>query len=473
MALWNRTKEPDRTGVVSDVKELLRHYDLVEVQDDYIVVAERPKQLAQQNKTITELGSAGSQYYRMGSSEYNPKWMGLTGLRQVDEMRRGDGQVKAILRLVKTPVLAGSWYMEPASEKKRDQKIAEFVWNNLTKWMSVSFPQFLMESLASLDFGWYCFEKVYTFRDDKVIWKKFAPRHPMDAGDWEFDSNGGPNGIWYPKYGGGDEEIFIPINRLLVFTNDKEGGNWEGTSILRPAYKHWFYKDNLYKIDAIQKERHGVGVPIIKLPPNWADGDKRIAETLGSNLRSNEKAHVVLPPGWDILMLKLEGQPVNIMDSIEHHDKLMARSVLGHFMNRDTSTEDTATQEMFLKAIRYIADQVRDVINKYAIPELVGYNWNVDEFPELRVRRIGETVDWRTISFALRNFVGANIIQPDEALEKHIRSEMDLPRKDKETVREVATPQMPKSAQAKAPRQAPTQAPSSGKANAGTDGSGG
>jgi len=104
-----------------------------------------------------------------------------------------------------------------------------------------------------------------------------------------------------------------------------------------------------------------------------------------------------------------------------------------------------------MKATRIIADIVADVFNKWAIPELVNYNWlTVDEYPTLRARRIGETVDWRTISFAIRNFVGAGVIKPDDPLEAWIRDEMDLPKPDPESVREMATPQAP---QARLPRQ--------------------
>jgi len=98
---------------------------------------------------------------------------------------------------------------------------------------------------------------------------------------------------------------------------------------------------------------------------------------------------------------------------------------------------------MFLKAIRYVADIVRDVFNKFCIPQIVNWNWGPDiEYPELKVRRIGETVDWRTLSFAIRNFVGAGIIRPDNVLETWMRDEMDLPAADPKTAR-VIVPNQP------------------------------
>jgi len=48
---------------------------------------------------------------------------------------------------------------------------------------------------------------------------------------------------------------------VSAFTNGKEGENWEGVSLLRPAYKPWFMKSTLEKIDAIAHERQSLGVP--------------------------------------------------------------------------------------------------------------------------------------------------------------------------------------------------------------------
>jgi hypothetical protein len=55
------------------------------------------------------------------------------------------------------------------------------------------------------------------------------------------------------------------MDKLIVFVNEMEGMNWWGTSLLRPAYKHWFIKNTLYKIDAIAHERQGLGIPYVSI----------------------------------------------------------------------------------------------------------------------------------------------------------------------------------------------------------------
>jgi len=463
---------------------VLDENDIVEVLDNGVILVtpRESKELAVREGNVPdlrELGGASPSPYT-GGMEYLNTWRGWNGIRKADEMRRSEGSVSGALDLAKTPVLGARWFIEPYHEEDeeptaRDKNAAKHIWWNLTEGMSTSWPQFLYESLLMLDYGYYCFEKVFTvshpLRPGMACWKKFVPIHPLEVQDWDYDDNGGPNGIIITSNGSITDppistqpstvpvtstygrspsrllsmsEQFIAIDKLLCFTNRKEGNDMTGTSLLRSAYKNWYMKSNLEKIDAIQKERHGIGVPIIKLPVNFSNEDKALAEQMGRNLRTNERAHIVLPPMWEIIFAKLEGQPVDTLKSIQYHDSMIWTRILARFMANTNATIKDDDRIMFLQATRVVADVVMDVINKYAIPQLVDYNWaRIKGYPKLRARRIGEQAEWRTMTFALRNLVGANLVTPDEKLEASLREEMDLPRADTSSRRNVQTPQDP------------------------------
>jgi len=61
-------------------------------------------------------------------------------------------------------------------------------------------------------------------------------------------------------------------------------------------------------------------------------------------------------------------------------------------------------------------------------------------YPKLCVRRMGEWEDTRTMTFALRNLVGAKILTPDDPLEALIRKQMGLEPLDKSTARDIDPP---------------------------------
>jgi hypothetical protein len=453
------------------LNEILDKYDVIEVdpQEGFMIVSARGERARHDGIELHETGSvrlddnvdtlAPDQAFReMGSSspspwtnwlrrEHNQQLRGERALETYMKMKRSSGAIRGALRLFKTPIVGARWYVEPGSTgysksepKKRNVKIAKRFHQMLFEDMSRGWNEVLTEALLCADYGYYMFEKVFMEYDDGFLgWKKLAPRHPMDVQEWIYDVNGGPAAVRM-RSDKSAEGIVIPISKLLVFPFDIEGGDMCGTSLLRSAYMHWYYIDTLYKIDAIQKERHGIGVPIIKLPPGFSDPDKLLADQIGRNLRTNERAHIVLPSNWEILFAKLEGQPVNALESAQHHLEQVYNSILAPFAVGGDM--DDKKNSLFMKSTKYVANGVSEVINSYGFAQLSKMNYvRQPAVPKLCARRIGEWDDLRTLSFALRNLIGAGVIVPDDPLEAAMREEFDLPLADKDTARIVRSPQ--------------------------------
>lgn len=486
-----------------EIREAFRNYDLVDavydpVNGSYVVMSDKRQVLRDEITTsfefadrdpkidtgmaIAEMGyTSPSPFTSWTRNENVPQLRDRQGIRTYYDMKRADGTVRGSLRLLKTPILSAHWFVEPKAKNIGDEptqvdiNIAKFVEQNLFYNLNVAWSEIVEQALQMCEYGYMPMEKVFEIKEDKVWLKKLAPRHPLDIQEWVYDVNGGPNGIiMEPTEATGWKEIAIPIEKLVVFVLEKEAGDMRGVSVLRSAYKHYYYKDTLYKIDAIQKERHGIGVPIIKLPLGYTAQDRKLADDLGKNLRTNEKAHITVPMNWEVLFAKLEGQPVDCIKSIEHHDERIMINIIATFMQDPTAKPDS--MDMFLKSTRYIANTVADTINKYVIPQLVDLNFQRGGYPCLHARRIGEWEDMRTMSFTLRNLVGASLVTPDDRLEKQIREEIDMPPMDKATQRMVGTPQAPgapKPSPTGPPRQAANSSPKTPRPNYGIDSSGG
>jgi hypothetical protein len=429
--------------------------DLVHIDGDAIMVVQAPAHAlapvkaadpdAKDLQMSVELGRSTSSYSRFLREEYNPELRDQQGLIKYDRMRRSDAAIRSSLRTLKTPVLGATWFVEPFDDKAQSKEIAKFITRNFTQYMTYPWTYVLWEALLMLDFGHWIHEKVWKFKEidgqQRIILSKMGSRHPLDVVDWILDANGGPVAVDMYNSPGTDDHRRIPIEKLAIFTFDGEAGDMRGISVLRSAYKHWYFRENLYKIDAIQKERHGIGIPIIKLPPNFTPADKILAHELGENLRTNEKAHIVLPPNWEIMFAKLEGLAVDPLASAQHHTEMIFQNVLAQAVFASATGDAETMMELFYKSTRYVADLVRVVMNQYVIPYLVLGNWGIEDYPQLKVRKLGDTQEARTISFALRNMVGAGIIQVDDPLEEWSREIIDAPRADPSTRRQVPTPQ--------------------------------
>jgi hypothetical protein len=361
-------------------------------------------------------------------------------------MRRTDAQYRIALLLAKAPALSAHWYIEPFSDDPEDIEVAEFV-----EWclhnMHRTFISFLREALYSLDYGHYAFEKCFepaVWRPTRqgshprnvVKWKDFAPRHPLTLLEIDKDTNGRPVGWWHMKNNQRSDRVRLDWEKLLVFTWDEEADDPTGLSAGRSAYLHWYYKQNLYKVDAIQKERHGIGIPEIELPPGFKPSDKTLANEMGKNLRTNEKAHVTKLPGWQVGFVELRGQPVDVLKSAVHHNSQIAVNFMAQFLasTEGSNAKDESHIELFQRAMRYMGDWLRGVINHNAIPELVDFSFKVKGYPQLKVRRLTGSAEARALAVAVRNLAEPGFLTPTGEAEAFVAEVLDFPAPTKQAM---------------------------------------
>ncbi|MBT9144610.1 MAG: hypothetical protein DDT42_00452 [candidate division WS2 bacterium] len=385
---------------------------------------------------IGEVGIVGTTSWSgFIDEEYNPDLKGMQGLKVYDRMRRSDGMVQAMLLAIELPLRNAEWYIEPFDN---DKKTAEFITEALFKHMTISFDELLQHIFLMLPFGYSIFEKIFELQDGQYWWKKLAPRLPKTLYQWKFDDAGGLQGIVQQAYqpNGAYREVAIPVEKLLVFTHRREGSNYSGMSILRPAYKHWYIKEKLYKISVIGLERQAIGVPKGKLPRGYTTKDKEMMEDIVRNIRINEESGMVLPEGFDVEILKGEIESDKLLAHIKHHDALMAKSILAQFLQltegRGGSFALSRDQsDFFLMSLGSLANYICNIINRYAIPQLVDYNFTVQGYPKLIYTNL-EITDKAGIIDGVDKLVKGQVLIPDNNLEEFMRNLLSLPQKLKE-----------------------------------------
>jgi hypothetical protein len=370
-----------------------------------------------------------------------------------------DAAVDVSMRAAKTPVLGAEFFIEPFSDDPLDVEIAEFIQANLTEGMSAPFLNSLEDILHFYEDGYSVVEKVYENREwaprrsrsqanTKVftMLKKLAVRPPSTINEITYDDNGGPEGIKHNaiKADKSVEEVEIPISDILLFTFNRTGGDLTGKSLLRTAYSHWYYKTHFYKIDAIQKERFSLGVLKGKLLPGWTNQDRTILRTLLRNYRTNEEAFMILTPAVEVEVDFPSGTPVDVLESASHHNSMILMNVLGQFiaMGADGGSSGgratAGTQsDLFMKALRYVANHIADQINMYLIPELVVWNYPTMNFPKLQVRNIGETRDLQMLAAALANLFAQDVVTWTPETELWVRKIFDMPSVPIETLQQA------------------------------------
>ncbi len=389
-----------------------------------------------------EVGASGTTNFQgvIDTDEYVTNLTGTQLYTTIDKMRWSDASIQAAILLCELPIRSAEWDIEPAGEDTESVEIADFVKENMFEGLTTSWEDTLRQILLMHAYGCMPFEVVYKITEDnKIGWRKWAPRLPKTIEKWNVDENGELKSITQRVYKNNNfVEIVIPIQKLIIFTHRKEGDNYLGTSILRQAYKHWFFRDKYYKIDAVAQERLGIGIPVITLPDGYTDDDYTKAETMATNLRGHERAYVVKKAGWEVEMMDLKANTLKDPSKmLEHHTREILKSVLAQFADLGSKStgsyalsEDQST--LFLQSLDASAKVIEEVIND-EIKRLVDYNWTVEEYPKLTHADLGIR-DFKALAEAIQTLTFAQVMTPDPTLEDYMRKVMKLPERPEDVV---------------------------------------
>lgn len=398
--------------------------------------------------TAKELGGSGTtvyggvvqneEYRASLSTEYNGQ-----GLRVFEKMRKSDPVVSSALALVKLGIIQAQWVVTTEDESSQGKEVKEYVEEALFNRMNKSWEKVLEDILTYLDFGFSVFEKVFKMEDDSVWIKKLGFRDQESIVKFETDKE--DDGITQQLQGDeakerGEDQVSIPIEKLLVFTHKKEGKNWRGVSLLRSAYKPWFLKQNVEKVDAIGFERAAVGIPVWSMPENPDEKDSETADELGEELRANEKAYIKLPFGWEfeITQSKYDGKAAD--QAIQRFNRDIFANMLAQFMvlgQGSTGSRALAQQQQsaFYKSLQATADYVASIVNDHLIKQLVDFNFTVETYPKLEATGIQE-IDIEAWSAAIQRLTMSGHITASPELEQFVRAELRLPELIEENLRD-------------------------------------
>ncbi len=378
--------------------------------------------------------------------EYNPELEGMTGVRVYEQMRRSDAQVAATLLACELPIRAANWDVEAASDAAGDREIADYVRENLfggleyvsPAGLRVSQPwdDVLRNALLMLAFGASAQEEIYAIDGDRVRLARLAPRPPITFYRWLTDVDG-ETLVALNQYGyrnANFESVIIPADRLTVFTFNQEGANFFGRSMLRPAYLHWYVKQQLYRIDAIAGERNGLGVPVIEQGPDASQEDREAAATWVTQLATHEKTGLALPNGWKFTLQGVTGTARDLYNTIQHHNIEISRTALAFFMNTGMGARSSGNRalaqtqtDFFYRALQATAEQIARAMTETTVKRLVDYNWeNVEAYPTLTVANL-EARNFTETFGVLSQLAQAGVIAPYPDLAEYVARELGLP----------------------------------------------
>jgi hypothetical protein len=366
-----------------------------------------------------ELGRTGlEEFGGFIYEEFLPQLQGTKGIKIYREMSDNDPVIGAILFAIEMLIRQVDWRVEPAGTSKEEVDMADFLESNMSD-MSDTWQDTISEVLSMLTFGWSFHEIVYKrrqgmqsnpdssskFNDGKIGWAKLPIRSQESLWAWIFSDNG--DLLAMEQQPPPDYRIrSIPMEKALLFRTKVRKGNPEGRSILRNAYRPWYFKKNIETIEGIGLERDLAGLPIAWVPPELLDPnasteDRAVLSEIKKivrNVRRDEQEGIVYPLAYDennnklydLTLLSTGGRrQFDTGAIVQRYDSRIAMTVLADFIllgheNVGSFALSSDKTNLFSVALGAWMDSICQVFNRKAVPQLFALNgYSTENLPKI------------------------------------------------------------------------------------------
>lgn len=335
------------------------------------------------------VGNAGLKHWAgYISEEFLPELRGARGMRVYDEMRRNEPAVAGMLAAITAVICQMEWEVAPKDKKNPADVAAADLVRDARDGMKRGWDDFVGEVCTMFAFGWSLFEVIYKLQDGRVLWDNLAFRGQDSLTNWKVADNGDIEEFIQlpaPDY----RERKIPEWKFLLFRTNTEKNNPEGISLLRPAYKPYFYKRSMEEVEAIGAERDLIGMPVMDVPWGATEADVAKAQEIVENIKNDDQSGVVLTaigpnPEQRYQLKLLSGQGSS--GKVSYTDRLIQRYAgeihmvtLSQFLRLGMTGSGSYAlssdqRDLFQIAIRGWMKKISSILNRDAIPRLLAMN---------------------------------------------------------------------------------------------------
>jgi hypothetical protein len=321
-------------------------------------------------------------------------------MSEMVSMIRRDGQARALLNLLTLPIrgtlATGRWH--PPGKFDKDTPEVEFanaMWNLPHKFggMQVSKSKFLRQQLLSFAYGFSAFEHVrYVPKDGplkgQVCIKKLSYRDPRTV--WFMTDDKG-NYLGFRQttsFANRAVNVVIPDRKAYHYTVLDEENPMYGVSLFEPAFEHHQIKRKLYYISHLAAQFSAVPGRVAEMPPGASRG--RIEQVRQALQQFAFSGAMMLPQGWKLSAPFTASNQFNFMQLIDHHNTMMASSVLAKFLQQEDrqvlidNGKADASADMFVQMLDSYSDEISESWSREIMPQYIDYNFNSGEVPEFR-----------------------------------------------------------------------------------------
>ncbi|MCE5335245.1 MAG: DUF935 domain-containing protein [Desulfobacteraceae bacterium] len=310
------------------------------------------------------------------------------GVRLYEELIR-DWQVFSQLQVRAGTLQSCEWQVEPASDRRADTKIADFVQRVLKE---ANYDRLSTDLMQAVLTGYKPVEIMWEISGSEVWIREFRGRRPSR---FVFDIEGNlrlltPQNTW-------DGEA-LPLRKFIVWAHGGHDHNPYGLGLGHQLYWPVWFKKNGVKFWMVFAEKFGSPTVIGKYPAGTADADKDKLLDAISAIQQQTGIRVPDTMVIDLLEAARTGT-VTYGDLCNYFDRAISKILLGQTLTREPGDSGSyglgkvhdGVRQAVLKAD---ADSMCEMLNRTVVRWLVDYNFPAEgrtDYPRVWRRTEPET----------------------------------------------------------------------------------
>ena len=392
------------------------------------------------------------------------------------KMTREDPEAKRIIKEYASPLLSASWNMEPSDpDDPIALKVAGFCEDVVC---GPGWQERLRDHILMIRDGFRLSEYWFEWCPDAIVrnwekptdeetgiearqWRKtidgtagafvpiIAPRLPNSVEEWEWGADGNLTGIIQTTVDNDSNDFRqprIPVDDLMLFTNEREGGNVAGEALLRPCYGYYQLRRDLVIDFGIGSQRWGVGTPVVKetIPNTLTTEDWDRLETCAREYGIDANQYLLTIYGAEFSILEAEMKTGDVL--VKFFD------LAGREMHRAAGTEHVYSGEgygakshietktaTFLQNAQHIGLQIAEVYTEHLLPKLLQANgWDPKYLPRMVCGELVEP-DAKTSAETYGIGVASKLLTPQIEDEERFREDHGWPAMSPDTLQKRLT----------------------------------
>lgn len=409
--------------------------------------------------SLRAVGTSGVVVYGgvIYSDEKDRAWRGSQRDRTIANMMT-DPLIGSVLYAIEMMIRRVDWRVKPSDDQNATAvELADFVQSCLDDMEGMWPGDTMADLLTYLAWGYAVAEVVYKqrvgpdqtdpsrksrFTDGLIGWRKWMLLPQTTREGWTF-ANG--DVVAFKQRQPEGAPLDVPLEKCVHLKYQSGSGSPEGRTPLRHAYKAWYYKENLQRVEAIGAERDLAGIPVMKIPAEDIENNTDTyvsAMNIVTSIHNDAMAGVVISSDVDPES-KVPMQTLELLSSggtrqfdtdviIRRYANEVASSFFANVLRSGNDSQGSfalsqTLSDMFMTGMGAHLDMIQTAINDQVLPEL----WKVNGFdfelmPTIEHGDV-ENTDISRIGAYIAQLANAGLIEDTPALRMFVHQIANLP----------------------------------------------